>query len=162
MCYYCPPLAANWCPTLPWAFHGLISFCKEAMAVRLTCDQQLWYGRAASSFKKREQVSCQPVATLYSHYRMIVHGHGSKGYVGFPQWPHDPNLTTNVLLHILRKYLPKLPRMEVSQKSSISSLTTVCERKQEQVLTSSLHFVLTFLALLAEQGFFQEVSYNKA
>ena len=47
MCYYFPPLAANWRPTLPWAFHRLVSFCKEVVAVRLLCDEQLWYGRAA-------------------------------------------------------------------------------------------------------------------
>ena len=38
------------------------------------------------------------------------HGHGSEGYMDFLQWLHDPNLTINVLLHVLRKYLSQIAK----------------------------------------------------
>ena len=30
----------------------------------------------------------------------IIHGHGSWAYLDFLQWPHDPNLTCNIILKV--------------------------------------------------------------
>ena len=161
MCYYCPPLAANWCPTLPWAFHGLVSFCKEAMAVRLPCDQQLWYRRAASSFKK-ENKSAVNLWRLCTHMTgWLFMAMAAKG-----MWAsHNGRMIqTWQSMCCCISWGSTCPNCQEwrSPRKDLSLARQLCARKQEQVLTSSLHFVLTFLALLAEQGFFQEVSYNKA
>lgn len=47
MCYFHPSLAASRHPTLSWAFCRLVSFCKEAVVVRLPCNEQLRYWRPA-------------------------------------------------------------------------------------------------------------------
>lgn len=86
---------------------------------------------------------------------VIVHGHGSEGYVDFLQWPHDPNLTIDVLLRVLKEYLPQIAKSGgLPAKLYLQLDNCVRENKNK--------FVLTFLALLVEQGVFQEVSYNKA
>ena len=30
----------------------------------------------------------------------IVHGHGAWAHLDYLQWPHDPNLTTNILIQV--------------------------------------------------------------
>ena len=86
---------------------------------------------------------------------VIVHGHGSEGYVDFLQWPHDPNLTIDVLLRVLKEYLPQIAKSGgLPAKLYLQLNNCVRENKNK--------FVLTFLALLVKQGVFQEVSYNKA
>ena len=82
---------------------------------------------------------------------VLVHGYGSTSYVDYLQWPHDPNLTINVLLRVLVEYLPKLAdRGSLPRKLAVQLDNCVRENKNK--------FVLSFLALLVELGVFEEVS----
>ena len=81
---------------------------------------------------------------------VIVHGYGSTSYVDYLQWPHDPNMTINVLLRVLVEYLPKLAsRGSLPRKLAVQIDNCVRENKNK--------FVLSFLALLVELGVFEEV-----
>ena len=31
---------------------------------------------------------------------VIIHGHGAYAFLDFLQWPHDPNLTCNILIKV--------------------------------------------------------------
>ena len=82
---------------------------------------------------------------------VLVHGYSSSSYVDYLQWPHDPNLTINVLLRVLVDYLPKLAKKGSLPKKLLMQLDN-CVRENKN------KFVLAFLALLVELGVFQEVS----
>lgn len=65
---------------------------------------------------------------------VIVHGHGSEVYVDFLRWPHDPNLTINVLLRVLKEYMLKIARSGgLPEKLYIHAARQLCPRKQVQV-----------------------------
>lgn len=50
---------------------------------------------------KRMQKSDVNLWHLRNHLTgVIVHGHGSWAFLDFCQWPHDPNLTTNLLMKV--------------------------------------------------------------
>ena len=112
--------------------------------------------KASLPHLKKVNKSAANLWRLHTHITgVIVHGHGSEGYVDFLQWPHDPNLTINVLLRVLKEYLPQIAKSGgLPAKLYLQLDNCVRENKNK--------FVLTFLALLVEQGVFQEVSYNKA
>ena len=73
------------------------------------------------------------------------------GFMDFMQWPHDPNLTVNTLVHILSECLPAMSKKRsLPEKLYIQLDNCVRENKNK--------FVLTFLALLVQIGIFKEVS----
>lgn len=77
-------------------------------------------------------------------------GYGSTSYVDYLQWPHDPNLTINVLLRVLVGYSPKLvKRGSLPRKLAVQLDNCVRENKSK--------FVLSFLAPMVELGVFEEV-----
>ena len=80
----------------------------------------------------------------------IVHGHGSEGFLGFLQYPHDPNLTINVLLQLLVKRFRALHQTSLPEKLYVQLDNCGRENKNQSVLA--------FLALLVQQGIFKEVS----
>ena len=80
----------------------------------------------------------------------IVHGHGTRGYIDFLQWPHDPNLIINVLLRILSEVLPKAATQRGAPRKLYLQLDN-CVRENKN------KFVLCFLALLVELNIFSEV-----
>ena len=79
----------------------------------------------------------------------IVHGHGSEGFLDFLQYPHDPNLTINILLKILVGWFRDLATTSLPERLYIQLDNCGRENKNQ--------FVLAFLALLVQQGVFVEV-----
>ena len=54
---------------------------------------------------------------LRTHFTgAIVHGRGSEGYLDFLQYPHDPNLTMNVLLRILLQNFKEMSTTGLPEK----------------------------------------------
>ena len=79
----------------------------------------------------------------------IVHGHGSEGFLDFLQYPHDPNLTINILLKILVGRFRDLATTSLPERLYIQLDNCGRENKNQ--------FVLAFLSLLVQQGVFAEV-----
>ena len=78
---------------------------------------------------------------LRTHFTgAIVHGKGSSGYLDFLQYPHDPNLTINVLLRTL---VDRFKRLYVQMDN--------CARENKNQM------VFGFMDLLVEQDIFTEV-----
>ena len=73
----------------------------------------------------------------------LIHGHGGCAFSDLHEWPHDSNLTINVLLNVLERQ-PHLPDVMFLQLD-----TTARENKNQ--------YVLSFLALLVEEKIFSEV-----
>ena len=87
---------------------------------------------------------------LRTHFTgAIVHGKGSSGYLDFLQYPHDPNLTINMLLRIL------VDRFKVTSTTGLPKRLYVqmdnCARENKNQM------VFGFMALLVEQDIFNEV-----
>ncbi len=80
----------------------------------------------------------------------IIHGHGSQGYLDFLQFPHDPNLTINVLLRLIIGRFKALAEAPLPDKLYVQLDNCGRENKNQ--------FVLAFLALLVQEGIFKEVS----
>lgn len=78
----------------------------------------------------------------------IVHGQGSEGYLDYLQYPHDPNLTMNVLLRLLVTKFQALSRLPHKLYLQMDN----CGRENKN------KFVLAFLALIVHKGIFSEVS----
>ena len=74
----------------------------------------------------------------------LVHGRRSYAYVDLHLWPHDSNLTINVLLNVL-----------FSQRKELSDVLYLqldnCFRENKN------QYVFGFLALLVQHGIFKEV-----
>lgn len=75
----------------------------------------------------------------------IVHGRKTAAYLDLHLWPHDSNLTMNVLLDILRNEKSELPATMYLQLDN-------CFRENKN------KFVFGFLALLIHLKIFKEVS----
>lgn len=80
---------------------------------------------------------------------VIMHGHGSSGYLDYMQWPHDPNLTMNILLKALVGQLSTKTTVQFPKKLFVQ--LDNCGRENKN------HYVLAFLSLLVELDIFQEV-----
>jgi len=80
---------------------------------------------------------------------IIVHGCGSEGFLDFLQYPHDPNLTINILLKILVGHFKDLATTKLPEKLYVQLDNCGRENKNQ--------FVLAFLALLVQEGVFTEV-----
>ena len=76
----------------------------------------------------------------------IVHGQGTYVYIDVHAWPHDSNLTINILLDILmrQEFLPPALYLQLDN--------TARENKNQ--------YVLSFLSYLVEMKIFSEVNGN--
>ena len=91
--------------------------------------------------------SCQNLWCLRTHLTgSLVHGFGAFNFFDFLQWPHDCNLTLNVLLETLIQTTKQRP---LSHRLLIQMDNCVRENKNK--------YVMAFLALLVELGIFSEV-----
>lgn len=81
---------------------------------------------------------------------VIIHGCGSQRYLDFHQYPHDPNLTINVLLRLLIERFSILVQTVLPEKLYVQLDNCGRENKNQ--------FVLAFLALLVQENIFKEVS----
>ena len=88
---------------------------------------------------------------LRTHFTgAIVHGKGSEGSLDFLQYPHDPNLTMNVLLRILLRNCGETTTTGLPAKLYVQMDNCGRENKNQMVFG--------FMALLVEQDIFTEVS----
>lgn len=81
----------------------------------------------------------------------IVHGFGSYAYTDLLQWPHDPNLTINVLIEILLSRFTDLVNNHHSVPRCLYLQLDNCMRENKN------RHVLSFLALLVQEKVFDEV-----
>lgn len=82
----------------------------------------------------------------------IVHGFGSCAYTDILQWPHDPNLTINILIDILlTRFMDLLKNQQTLPKRLYVQLDN-CMRENKN------RHVLAFLSLLVQERVFEEVS----
>ena len=74
----------------------------------------------------------------------IIHGQGTYAYIDVHAWPHDSNLTINILLNILMKqeFLPPVLYLQLDN--------TARENKNQ--------YILSFLSYLVQMRIFSEVS----
>ena len=76
----------------------------------------------------------------------IVHGRGQHAFIDFKEYPHDSNLTMNILLQILLQYSSSLPPILYLQLDN-----TARENKNRHLFA--------FCSLLIELRIFQKVSH---
>ena len=82
---------------------------------------------------------------------VIIHGHGSYAYTDLLQWPHDPNLTMNILTRVLlRRFLELINSNSHLPKKLYLQLDN-CMRENKN------RHVLGFLGLLVQEQVFEEV-----
>lgn len=74
---------------------------------------------------------------------VIVHGHGAYGFFDMDEWPHNANITINVLLNVLSMH-PSLPPTLYLQLDN-------CGRDNKN------RFLFAFCCLLVELGVFRKV-----
>ena len=87
---------------------------------------------------------------LRTHFTgAIVHGKGSSGYLDFLQYPHDPNLTINVLLRILVDRFKEMSPTGLPERLYVQMDNCARENKNQMVFG--------FMGLLVEQDIFTEV-----
>ena len=87
---------------------------------------------------------------LRTHFTgVIVHGRGAEGYIDFLQYPHDPNLTINVLLRILLRNFSEMSTTGLPAKLYVQMDNCGRENKNQMVFG--------FMALLVQQDIFTEV-----
>lgn len=75
----------------------------------------------------------------------IVHGRGQHTYIDVKEYPHDSNLTINIILNILIRYTDSLPPTLYLQLDN-----TARENKNRHVFA--------FLSLLVELNIFKKVN----
>ena len=81
-----------------------------------------------------------------------MHGHGSYAYADYLQWPHDPNLTMNVLIEVLQcRFMDLIGSCQQLPKKLYLQLDN-CMRENKN------RHVLGFLSLLVQEKIFEEVS----
>ena len=78
---------------------------------------------------------------------VIVHGQGTYAYIDVHSWPHDSNLTINILLDILmrQEFLPPVLYLQLDN--------TARENKNQ--------YTLSFLSYLVQMKIFSEVNFNR-
>ena len=81
---------------------------------------------------------------------VICHGFGAFGYLDYLQYPHDPNLTINILLNVLLTKLSDVPSTGVWPDTLYVQLDNCARENKNQ-------YVLGILALLVELEIFREV-----
>ena len=82
---------------------------------------------------------------------VIIHGHVSYAYTDLLQWPHDPNLTINILTRVLlRRFLELINSNSHLPKKLYLQLDN-CMRENKN------RHVLGFLGLLVQEQVFEEV-----
>lgn len=85
---------------------------------------------------------------LHTHITgALVHGRGQHAYIDFNEYPHDSNLTINILLNILVRYADSLPPVLYLQLDNTSR-----ENKNRHLFS--------FLSLLLELNIFKKVMFN--
>lgn len=82
----------------------------------------------------------------------IVHGSGCFTYCDILQWPHDPNLTMNVFLHLLLTQFKTIKRNELPLPKKLYIQLDNCMSENKN------RHVLGFLSLLVANKVFDEVS----
>ena len=77
----------------------------------------------------------------------IVHGQGTYAYIDVHSWPHDSNLTINILLDVLmrQEFLPPVLYLQLDN--------TARENKNQ--------YILSFLSCLVQMKIFSEVNFNR-
>lgn len=101
---------------------------------------------------KRKSKSAVNLWHLRTHVTgVIVHGKGSFTYCDILQWPHDPNLTMNILLHVLLKQFRKAIDNGLNLPKKLYVQLDNCMRENKN------RHVLAFLGLLVEDKIFDEV-----
>lgn len=87
---------------------------------------------------------------LRTHFTgAIVHGDCSEGFLDYLQYPHDPNLTINVLLRLLVRRFRDLATTGLPDKLYVQLDNCGRENKNQ--------WVLAFMALLVQEDIFKEV-----
>ncbi|XP_030841361.1 uncharacterized protein LOC115924008 isoform X2 [Strongylocentrotus purpuratus] len=82
---------------------------------------------------------------LHTHITgALVHGRGQHAYIDFNEYPHDSNLTINILLNILVRYADSLPPVLYLQLDNTSR-----ENKNRHLFS--------FLSLLLELNIFKKI-----
>ena len=108
--------------------------------------------QSATNLPHLKKISKSTVNLWHLHTHLtgvIVHGRGSEGFLDFLQYPHDPNLTINILLKILVGHFKDLAATKLPEKLYVQLDNCGRENKNQ--------FVLAFLALLVQEGVFTEV-----
>lgn len=83
----------------------------------------------------------------------IIHGHGSYAYTDLLQWPHDPNLTMNILIEILLRRIMDYIGSKVPLPKKLYIQLDNCNRENKN------KYVLGFLSLLVQERLFEEVKH---
>lgn len=100
--------------------------------------------------KKKSSKSAGNLWHLRTHLTgAITHGQNSEGFLDFQQYPHDPNLTINVLLKLLLRNFTMMEATGLPKKLYIQLDNCGRENKNQ--------YVFAFLSLLVELGIFSEV-----
>ena len=131
-----------------------IDIIESRVMPRLTQPPCPWDGPGSHqppSPEEKDQVNGQPLAFAHTLKKKgaIVHGHYSQGYLDFLQYPHDPNLTINVLSRCILKHFTKQAKAGLPDKLYIQ--LDNCGRSNKN------QFVLSFLALLVKEENFKEI-----
>ena len=93
----------------------------------------------------RQSKSTSAAWKLQSHITgALVHGRGTHLFVDLKEFPHDSNLTSNILLNIVRKYAETLPDVLYLQMDN-------CGRENKN------QCVIALCALLVELNVFRKV-----
>ena len=102
---------------------------------------------------KRLNKSAANLWRLKTHVTGVIsHGHGSYAYIDLLQWPHDPNLTINILVeHLLQRVMDCIQSKYPVPKKLYIQLDN-CNRENKN------RHVLGFCSLLVQEKVFEEVS----
>lgn len=103
---------------------------------------------------KRHNKSAANLWHLRTHVTgAIVHGQGCYTYCDILQWPHDPNLTLNVFLHLLLHQIREIKNKGLPLPKKLYVQLDNCLRENKN------RHVLAFLSLLVAEGVFDEVQF---
>ena len=102
--------------------------------------------------QKRVEKSASNLWQARTHLTgLIVHGKEAGAYFDLHQWPHDPNLTLNILVRLLCQQFSKLSEDGGRLPTKLFLQLDNCARENKN------QHVLTFLALLVQLRVFDEV-----
>ena len=104
---------------------------------------------------KRQSKSAVNLWNLRTHVTgAIIHDNGCYTYCDILQWPHDPNLTINIFLHLLLRQFKEFSNKGLPLPKTLYIQLDNCMRENKN------RHVLAFLSLLVQEGIFNEVCYS--
>ncbi len=104
---------------------------------------------------KRVEKSAANLWQCWTHLTgAIIHGKQAEAYFDLHQWPHDPNLTINILARVIEGHFSQVLQRGGKLPSTLYLQLDNCARENKN------QHVLAFLALLVELCVFQEVNYS--